>query len=570
MSAPRSMPKDPQDIAPLGYRNIGFSLSASAARWPDQIAIAAPERGAWGRKAGYRCVTFAELERDTNQLAAALRERGLKPGMRVVLMVKPGIDFIAFTFALFKAGAVIVLIDPGMGGRHMLSCLQDVAPDGFVAIPLVHLIRSMFRHRFPQARLLVTVGRRWGWSGCTARELRSQPVASPLSDTIQSDADAAIIFTTGSTGPPKGVGYTHGNFCHQVLELQERYDIHAGEIDVPCFPLFALFNLAMGVTTVLPVMDATRPAKADPRNIVRAIQDWQATQSFASPAVWNVVGRFCESHQVRLDTLRRVLSAGAPVPAHVLHRMQHAMHPEGNIYTPYGATESLPVASISGREVLDETQPLSDAGAGICVGKRFPRIRWKVIRVEDGPLPTLADTCELERGEVGELIVQGPVVTRAYVTRRDQNELAKIQDGASYWHRMGDLGYLDEHERFWFCGRKAHRVQTSQGDRYSVPCESIANVHSRVYRSALVGIGTAGRQTPALVVECWPEQRIASGTDEATLRDEIYGLLQAHAMTRSIPHGHILFRRELPVDIRHNAKIFREKLAPWAAQHLGS
>ena len=494
--------------------------------------------------------------------------RGLRPRMRVALLVPPSIDFMAFTFALFKAGAVIVLIDPGIGRQNMISCLSDARPEGFIGVPRAQAARAWFHRRFPVPRLLVTVGWRGWWGGTTATQLRADEVSPRLPLLDANSSDAAIIFTSGSTGPPKGVLYSHENFLHQVTALQTYYDISPGSVDVPCFPLFALFNLAMGVTTVIPRMDATRPAKANPQHILQAIQDWQADQAFASPALWNVVGRYCEKNNLHVPTLKRVLSAGAPVPPHVLRRMRDAIGSSGCVHTPYGATEALPVASITDREVLGETECRSAEGHGTCVGTRFPGIDWMIIRIRDTAIESLDKAEPLPTGTIGELIVRGPVVTCEYVTRTDMNAVAKIRDGDQTWHRMGDVGYLDEQERFWFCGRKSHRIETAEGTLFTIPCEAIANGHPRVYRSALVPLGVIGRQQPALVVECWPEHRIRSRRDAERLRSEVYARLQEFALTRTIVREHILFRRTLPVDIRHNAKIFREKLAVWANKKL--
>jgi acyl-CoA synthetase (AMP-forming)/AMP-acid ligase II len=377
---------------------------------------------------------------------------------------------------------------------------------------------------------------------------------------------AAIIFTTGSTGPPKGVLYQHGNFAHQASEIQQFYDIQPGEIDLPGFPLFALFNCAMGVSTVIPDMDPTRPADVDPRNILEAANDWQVTQAFGSPALWNTVGRYCEKHDERMPSLRRVLSAGAPVPPHVLRRIKKAMHPDGDIHTPYGATESLPVASISATEVLGETFQRSKEGAGTCVGRRYPGIQWKVIRISDAPIGNIDEVESLPTGEIGELMVRGAVVTQRYVTRTEANALHKVADGDVYWHRMGDVGYLDDSDRFWFCGRKSHRVQTSHGTLYTIPCEAIFNEHPRVYRSALVGIGESGSQVSVLIVEPWPEHRPQGAEDEQAFLGELRELGGSHQHTVGIKH--FLIHPAMPVDIRHNAKIFREELAIWAADRV--
>lgn len=544
--------------------NVGWRLTAMARERPEAVCVVEPIGRDVRTKRQYRQVTFRELDEDSTRIAANLRVMGVQPGTRIALMVRPGIDFISLVFALFKAEVVTILIDPGMGRGNLVACLAEARPQGFIAIPLVHAIRKFLHNRFPESRWHVTVGRRWFWGGPTLKDLRRPNAATLAPGHTHPEAPAAIIFTTGSTGPPKGVGYAHGNFHHQVTEIRDHYRVEPGEVDLPGFPLFALFNAAMGVTTVIPDMDFTRPAQADPRNILQAANDWQITQSFGSPALWNQVGRYCEQTGDRIPTLRRVLSAGAPVPPHVLERMRHAINRDGEIHTPYGATEALPVASISASEVLGETAAASRLGAGTCVGRHFPGIAWRVIRIGDGPLADWSSVEELPAGEVGELVVSGPVVTRQYVTRTDANALHKIQDGDRFWHRMGDVGYLDGSDRFWFCGRKSHRVMTASGTLFTIPCEAIFNQHPRIYRSALVGVGKPGDQRPVLFAEPWPEQR-ASGPDDARrLVEELAALGAAHEHTRSIQRIHLM--DALPVDIRHNAKIFRERLAELASR----
>lgn len=559
----RGLPNNPMDASV----NVGLRLAAAAARDPDGVAIVEPAGRDVGGKRRYRQISFRQLEDDSNLLADGLRSLGVAPGMRIVLMVRPSIDFVSLVFALFKSGAVTVLIDPGMGRKNLLRCLSDANPEGFVAIPLAHAARCLLRGRFPNSRLHVTVGWRWFWGGATIAQLRARrrrPEFRPAP--TRADDPAAIIFTSGSTGPPKGVLYQHGTFDRQVVELRDVYDIRPGELDLPGFPLFGLFNCAMGVTTVLPDMDPTRPARVDPALIIESIRDWNITQAFGSPAFWNVVGRHCERHRIQLPTLRRVLSAGAPVPLHVMQRLKAAIPADGDVYTPYGATEALPVASISATEVLGETAARSRQGAGTCVGRRFPGIAWRVIRIDDGPLPTLEAAETLPPGQIGELIVSGPVVTPRYVTRSEMNALHKIEDGPAFWHRMGDVGYLDEQDRFWFCGRKAQRVRTGQGELYTIPCEAVFNQHPQVYRSALVGVGPPGNQQPVIIVETWPDQRPRTKTDRQTLYDALRKLAEAHPHTRSIER--FLVHPAMPVDIRHNAKIFREKLAVWAAERV--
>lgn len=566
---PAQIPAPPPavDVSGQPRINIARRLVQTAAAMPEALAVVVPKgRNEHGCRV-YERITFRELDRDSDRIARGLRERGVTPGMRLALMVRPGLDFIRLTFGLFKAGAVAILIDPGMGRRSLLKCLDEAEPEGFVALPIVHSIRRWLGRRYASAKLNVTVGANSGGDCVSLVELMGGDWSGPvLADTLASDP-AAIIFTTGSTGPPKGVHYRHGNFDAQVDAIRDRYDIRPGEVNLPGFPLFTLFDAAMGVTTIVPDMDPTRPARVDPPKIIEAIHDWQVTQAFGSPAIWRRIGDYCRAHQLKLPSLRRVLSAGAPVPPRVLATMLECLPQDAEMHTPYGATEALPVSSISAAEVLGETAIESALGRGTCVGRRFDSIAWQVIRVHEGPLATLSDCHLLPTGEIGELIVSGPQVTSEYFRRADATALAKIQDGSRIWHRMGDVGYLDSAGRFWFCGRLAHRVVTPTGPMYTIPCEAIFNEHPDIFRSALIGLGPLGEQRPVIIVEPQPGRFPTTRLARQRLFAELRHLAVSHAHTRTIER--FLVHRSFPVDIRHNVKIFREKLTVWAGRQGG-
>ncbi len=541
--------------------NIAQRLVDYARQEPNAVAIIEPnpKRTPTDRRT-YRTITFADLDRDSDRIAAALVRSGVEPGMRIALMVRQGIDFIALVFGLFKSGATLVLIDPGMGMKQMLQCLDEVRLDGFAAIPQVHAVRCVLQRlgRFPQAKHNLTVGRRWFWGGLSLTEIRKRSDDEPVMVPRGPDDPSAIIFTSGSTGVAKGVLFTYGIFQTQVEEIQRRLNIQPGDIDLAGFPFFGLFNAAMGVTAVIPDMDSTRPASVDPRNILEAFRDWKINQSFGSPALWNRVVEFCERNPKEaesLATLRRVVSAGAPVSVKLLDRLKRVLPPDAEVYTPYGATEALPVAMISASEVLDETAAKTENGAGICVGTRFGTVRWKIIAITDEPIATLEQATECECGKIGELAVCGPQVTTQYVTRTEANAFAKMRDAdGNIWHRMGDVGYLDEKDRFWFCGRKAHRVETENGPLFSIPCESIFNRHPKVFRSALVGIPDGKWKKPAIFIELKP-----GNEPSEELLGELKTLASENPLTQRIER--ILFHPAFPVDVRHNAKINREKLA---------
>ncbi|MCP4098438.1 MAG: AMP-binding protein [Planctomycetaceae bacterium] len=553
-------------------QNIGYSLTEMAESMPHAIAVACPRKGqpqrvSAGESLAYESITFAELESKSNQIANGLIEMGVQPGMRIALMVPPGIDFVASVFGLFKSGVVTILIDPGMGRKNMIQCLSDAQPEGMLGIPLAHLARSVFFSKFPKCKHNVAI--KGFFPGCKSahRFFSKTDNTSPPWVKLKRSDPAAIIFTTGSTGPPKGVLYRHQIFIEQCEQIANYFRLVPGGTDVSGFPLFALFNIAMGTTTVFPQMDPTRPADVYPPNIIDAVEQFQANQSFGSPALWNTVANYCVKHAKQLPTIERILSAGAPVPPPTLRKIKQIISPSGDTFTPYGATESLPIACNSGSVVLGETADRTERGEGTCVGKRFPKIDWRIIAIDDSPIQDICDTVPLEKGLVGELMVRGPVVSDQYVTRTDANANHKISDGDSFWHRMGDLGYFDEQDRFWFCGRKTHRVQTAQHTMFTIPCEAIINTHPQIYRSALVGIGEAGKQRPVMICEPNPDHWPTSKTTEEQLLAEIKSLAGKFWQTNTI--NDFLLHRSLPVDIRHNSKIFREQLRGWAKQEIG-
>ncbi|RYE89769.1 MAG: peptide synthase, partial [Myxococcales bacterium] len=469
----------------------------------------------------------------------------------------------AVTYALFKAGVVPVLIDPGIGPRRMKGCLAEAAPDAFLGVPEALVARAVLGWA-PTARRLITSGRVSLPGVLTLDDVRDAGGAGRL-PSVSSGDPAAVLFTSGSTGAPKGAVYTHATFAAQVELLRTTFGITPGEVDLPTFPLFALFDPALGMTTILPQMDATRPARVDPREILEPVRRFRVTNLFGSPALLDRVGRSPVALGARLPSLRRVFSAGAPVPASVMERFARLLPPGAQIFTPYGATEALPVAVIGSDEVLGETSARTAEGAGVCVGRPVANTRVEIITISDEPIAAWSDALRLPDGEIGEIVVGGAQVTTAYFRRDEATTLAKIRTPAGETlHRMGDLGYRDPAGRLWYCGRKSQRVVTARGTLFTDPCEGVFNVHPEVRRTALVGVKRRGEVVPVLCVELEASTR---GASVERVRRELLALGAARAITR--PIAHVLFHDAFPVDIRHNAKIFREELARWAGPRLG-
>ncbi|MCU1092044.1 AMP-binding protein [Stenotrophomonas maltophilia] len=543
--------------------NIAARLPELARERPDQIAIRCPgRRGAGNGMAAYDVtLDYRQLDARSDAMAAGLAGYGIGRGVRTVVMVRPSPEFFLLMFALFKLGAVPVLVDPGIDRRALKQCLDEAQPEAFIGIPLAHVARLALRWA-PSATRLVTVGRRLAWGGTTLAALeRAGAQAGPMLAATDGEDMAAILFTSGSTGVPKGVVYRHRHFLGQIELLGSAFGMEAGGVDLPTFPPFALFDPALGLTSVIPDMDPTRPAQADPARLHDAIQRFGVTQLFGSPALMRVLAR----HGRPLPSVTRVTSAGAPVPPDVVATIRGLLPAGAQFWTPYGATECLPVAVVEGHE-LERTRAATEGGAGTCVGNVVAPNEVRIIAIDDAPLADWSQVRVLATGEVGEITVAGPTATDSYFNRPQATAAAKIAetlaDGSTrIVHRMGDVGYFDAQGRLWFCGRKTQRVETAHGPLYTEQVEPVFNTVQGVARTALVGVGSAGAQVPVLCVELQRGQ-----SDSPALHEALRALAGARLPEAGLQH--FLVHPAFPVDIRHNAKIGREKLAVWASAEL--
>jgi len=533
--------------------NISRTLGQSANQYPDRIGLTS--------KIGnrYQHHTFQQLERMVNALCHGLHTQGVERNMRVMLMTRPSLEFVCLAFALFRMGAVVILIDPGMGYKNLRRCIGSVKPEILLGTPKALLFRNLSPGPFQTVRRTILIHPRIGFFPATTSK---QAFEHPFSVVPSGPTDqAAIIFTTGSTGPPKGVCYEHGVFHAQLRFIRDYYKIGPEDIDQPAFPLFALFSTGLGARAVIPDMDPTRPARVNPEKFIRSINEFGVTYSFGSPAIWNVVSRYCLNHKIKLPTLKKVLMAGAPIPGDLIGRVRDILPTDAEIHTPYGATECLPLTSITGSEIWTDTWSQTQTGRGTCVGQPLPGNKVRIIPASDKPIAEFKTDHTLATGEIGEIIAQGPVATRQYDNNAHENRLAKIKDHPDFWHRMGDMGYLDDTGRLWVCGRKAHRVMTANGPLFTLCCEAIFNRHPAVFRSALVGLGEPPAQLPVIIVEL-----ADPNVDHPALLRELEKMAAANPLTSGIVH--FLIHPAFPTDIRHNAKIFREKLSVWAARKI--
>lgn len=515
-----------------------------------------------------RRIDWRTLWRMANQLAWELWYAGLRSTDRVLLLVSPSPEFLAISHAINAIGASLVFIDGGLSPAAMARCIHQAKPTAFIGIPRAHLLR------LAKPRALASIRRYFSlatepapFSVKLLREFDGHlDVPFPAAE-IAPDALAAIVFTSGSTGPPKGVEMTFRNFNAMMERSIEPIGEQYGDTALILYPLFLQIFSLMGHTSVLPDMDFSRPAAADPGHIVECIQRYRTTLGFSSPAILVRVAAYCQQQGISLDSMRAFFAAGAPIAYQQVIEPITSVMPHGRVITPYGATEALPVTSIDSDEIRQETIARTNRGAGICVGRPIEQVQVRIIPISDDVIQSMQDVVELPSHQVGEICVAGENVTARYFGLPAQTAAAKIQDPhvpGGVWHRMGDVGYLDDEGRLWYCGRKKHRVVCADRTYFAQQPEGVADAIPGVFRSAFVGVLKNGQIVPVLVVE--PKEKPPLDWDDLaqSLQNEL------HAQGFPVLREHILLHlAPFPVDPRHNAKIHREKLADWAGKHLG-
>jgi acyl-CoA synthetase (AMP-forming)/AMP-acid ligase II len=420
------------DSSAKAFFNISSHLKRMSRLQPYKRAVVYPAGRDKNGRITYAHLTFEQLDQESDCLAHGLEAAGISRGIRTILMVKPGLEFFALTFAVF---------------RHR----KDLGYD-WSALVL-------------------------GWTHIQA--CASAPLEAFFSG---QDSTGGYGCDPGSTGPAKGAVYTHGNFKAQLRHIKSYFQITTHDIDLPTFPLFALFDPALGMTAVIPDMDPTKPARVNPANIIEPIINQGVTNMFASPALLNRVGSYGKRKGLKLPSLKRVVSAGAPVQPGNIEQFSSMLCGDAQIHTPYGATEAVPIVSIASNEILSETRLRSEQGYGMCVGRPINNLNVRIIKISDDPIHRWSDDLLIRTSEVGEIVVKGDLVTRQYFENPAADAMAKITDGTEIWHRMGDLGWQDQKARIWFCGRKSHRVITENETLFTIPCEAIFNNHPRVFR----------------------------------------------------------------------------------------
>ncbi len=540
--------------------NIADLFEKQAKKHPTKVAVKAPKNSFFSKTCDQ--LTFEEFQKRSELYSSQFTKHGLRKGMKVLMFIKPSLDFSVITFSLFKIGAVPIFIDPGMGRKNFFNTIKSISPEAMVAIPKVYLLRFFFKSIFKSIKSSFTVGKYQFSNTISILNWKNQKITEDKEKIKINDQDlAAILFTSGGTGPPKGVEYTHHIFAKQTQMLRDLFNLTHEDIDLPGFPLFSLFTMSMGMTSVIPEMDPSKPSKVNPKKIIKNIIEHQTTFIAGSPAIWDKVGAYCLKHGIKLKDVKYLVMFGAPVSPKI-HETWEKILPNGTTYTPYGATECLPISCISGLELKGDKTLKNKKGLGTCIGRPLPEVRVRIIEQEEKIISTIDQVNFRPPFEIGEIIVRSEVVTKSYHSLDEQTKKAKINDKEGLWHRMGDLGYFDDQGFLWFCGRSAHKVLIAGKIHSPIQYEAIINNIPEVRRSALIPYG----KKAAIIIEPEKQKHLYSFFNKS-LKETILSVAKENNKTKNIIK--VFLKKSFPVDVRHNIKIDRIKLCKEFCKEYG-
>lgn len=518
-------------------------------------------------------LSWQQLEENIAALAAGLQEAGVGHGSRVSLMIPPGVDLTVVLYACLRLGAVVIVADAGLGARGLSRAVKGATPDFLIGIDKALAAAAMLG--WPGRRISVRdlpAARRRLLAVETSLAFlaeRGELLAgkTPLPEVPDPDAPAAVLFTSGSTGPAKGVLYTHRQLAAMRDTVAATLGIRPGARLVAGFAPFALLGPALGAVSVTPAMDVTAPRTLTARALAEAAASIDANVVFASPAALrNLLATQDGLSRAGHEALRRVellLSAGAPVPESLLAEVQRLL-PRASLHTPYGMTEALPATDVSldqirAAEADAAAGTVAGAGNGVCVGRPVHGARMAVIPLAtDGTAP--GNDSVTEAGVTGEILVSAPHVKEAYdrlwLTQRESVRTAG-------WHRTGDVGHFDAAGRLWVEGRLAHVVTAPGRVVTPVGAEQAIERLDDVGLAAVVGVGPSGTQAVVAVVETVPPARRAGPAGP-----QLAGRVREAARQAGVSVSAVLIVSSQPTDIRHNAKIDRTRLSRWASAVL--
>lgn len=543
---------------------VAHALGSLARSQPNDIAIHHPGKGFLGKEK-YQASTWQELNELSERYARVLRDHGITAGTRVALAMTPGPDFLALLFALFRSGSVPALVDPAIDADTFRQCLTEAAPAAFFVTTRTPFARKSVAWAKECCELQFSMGG-LGVGGIDLAKLleESNVAVDEIVHSAKAEDPAVIVFTAGTGGAPRAVVYRHHHLDAQASMLKNVFGAEPGEVCLAAYPLFALTAAALGLTIVVPPFDPARPAEAEPEKLQQVINDFAITHLFASPGILDALATYCTDNRMRLESVTNLVSAGSGMPVETLQRVRQSLYRDARIQLLYGAAECQPIANVTAARFDDKLVDRVESGAGICVGRPVEPVEVRIVRISDMVFTDLSETTEMPLGMPGEIVVCAPNCAEDYRTRDAETPMPGFSDERGrHWHRTGDVGILDDLNRLWYCGRVSQRIETGQETVFPEQCEAVFDQHPDLRRSAVVGVGPRGRQTPVLCIEVKSK---LSPVDTERVHFDLLQLAQAYSTTRSIRT--VLFHPGFPVGTGYGSQIRRDEIAEWAAKKL--
>ena len=547
------------------FCNLAGALRWQAERQPGTTAVHHADFRYYGPQR-YTSYNYLELNELTDAYARGLAEHGFRSDDRVVLMAEPDFPSLALFYALLKVGAIPVLVDPGQPVKTIGHCIRDAAPQAFIGSArsnLQRLLRGWGRETLERS---VSTGRGIPGAAIALADVHKtgKTHTREVFRNSRPEDVAAIFYTAGRQGDPRGVIYRQRHFSAQVDALREAFGIAHGEVSLSTHPVQRLLDPALGVTTVIPKVDANKPDDSALRRMLDAVEQFRVNNIFLSPGMFEALSIYGEKQGTRLQIVRRIITSGATPGMEAIARVEKILHDEARIHVSYGSVECFPVSSITNHAVDSELVEMMECGEGVCVGEIVAPNRVKIIAPSAHPFGHIDEVTELPPGMAGEIVVCSPACSDSYWRDEDSGRMANMTDDAGQlWHRMGDFGSLDGMGRLWFCGRVTEAIDTGEEVLYPDQAEAIFNQHPDASRTALVGVGEPGRQMPVLCVEL---RHKLKPVDMERVHFDLLQLAQSFGMTRSVRT--VMFHPGFPLDPRNPAAIQRNALAKWAARKV--
>jgi acyl-coenzyme A synthetase/AMP-(fatty) acid ligase/pimeloyl-ACP methyl ester carboxylesterase len=521
-------------------------------------------RGSSGRS--WRRVSWTMLADRVARLADAMHERGVQPGDRVALLVPPGADLLAMVYALWRIGAVIVVIDAAHGPRALYRSLRAARLDHVVAVRRARPVVSLLR--VPGA--VVWVDELTALLRQDGKHSARTTSIDALSDAASGKDDAAIVFTSGATGPAKPVAYTRQRIAATRDVLMEHYGFTSTDVLVAAFAPWAVLGPLLGISSVIPSMDPSKPGTLTADALAEAMERAGGTVMWMSPAALRSVLSGASPDSPARDRLRKasddlrlLLIAGAPVSRRLLHEAVQ-MWPQADVRTPYGMTEVLPASDVRSKEILDDPSE-----SGVLVGTPLPGVDIAIAALDGIGEPS--EQLSHAPAVLGEVVIRARHAKSRYDSRAFVERRASRNRG---WHRSGDIGILDEHGRLWIQGRLSHVITPATGPIGPVPLEqrvevALSNDGRADLLVAAVGVGPAGTQVPVIVCAPAATSRYSKASWRSSPGLELANTHLANLVRTAVPEiAAVLWRWQMPVDIRHGAKIDRRLLADEVSRFL--